>query len=188
MCLLDHPSLLRVYMTPRSGAPIESVFSVSCSCIASLYTDGRWGLVVNSTACLTLSLWRLVVALPPLCWSHSSLCPPQDQCAYHRQTKRLTVKTTEWSSNVIGLFSFWLTQRMLIESIGLLFKSGYVHIFWCVYVYMCTFSCIFVCVWTLNTDSIGIGLFSIFSPLEATVDLFMKCKRGIMKHCTVDVA
>lgn len=35
--------------------------------------------------------------------------------------------------------------------------------------------------------SIGNGLFRVFSPLEATVDLFMKCSRDATRRCTVDV-
>lgn len=35
--------------------------------------------------------------------------------------------------------------------------------------------------------SIGNGLFCVFSPLEAAVDLFMKCSGGATRRCTVDV-
>lgn len=36
--------------------------------------------------------------------------------------------------------------------------------------------------------SIGNGLFCVFSPLEAAVDLFMKCSGDATRRCTVDVS
>lgn len=115
---------------------------LSASCTESQCTDGRWGQVVNSTACLTLSLGLFVVALG---WSHSSLCPPRDQCAYHRQTKRLTVKTIEWSSNVIGLFPYFDLSRDVDRINTVAFQVSLCADFQCVCVYTCT-SSVSVCV------------------------------------------
>lgn len=82
---LSHPLLFqRDYMTLRSTAPIDTVFQASRT--ERQYTTGRWGrLVVNSTACLTLSPWLFVVALPlcaelipvPVLSRINVLCLPQ---------------------------------------------------------------------------------------------------------------
>lgn len=101
MWLSDHRSLLRVYMTARSSAPIESVFSASCT--ESQYTSGRCGQVVRSTACLTLSPWLLLLLSPFLLISFQSLSFPGSMCL--PQAVQEADSEDYWVTNVIGLFS-----------------------------------------------------------------------------------
>lgn len=128
--------LLRVYNDTKVQSTYGDCFLPPVQTASAPMEGG--GQVVISTACLTLSLWLFVFApspLPPLGWSHSSLCPPRDQCAYHRPTKRLTVEAIEWSSNVIGLFPYFDLSRDVDWINAVAFSSRLVCVLWNVHVH-----------------------------------------------------